>query len=160
VLRSFNDWSGWRDDAERTAALKPFTLRLINSLASPEIEVKRALQAADWGLREKLAEVCEIVELPDHAATLRALAPLTGAASIRAATPAINRAALAALAALAARAARDARDARDARAARDARDARDARAALDARDAEYEAARKRRIQDACALIERMLAVTA
>jgi len=133
----------WNDGVSNAVrqGLKPLIPRVLHTATGRADELTRAWLVVDWSVRERFALWLERGGLRDHAIAVRALAPITGVETAKAAAPVVKaarRAARDALAALGARAARDALaalGARDALAARDARDARAALAALGARDA-------------------------
>ena len=130
----------WNDGVSNAVrqGLKPLIPRVLHTATGRADELTRAWLVVDWSVRERFALWLERGGLRDHAIAVRALAPITGVETAKAAAPVVKaarRAARDALAALGARAARDALaalGARDARAALGARDARDALDALDA----------------------------
>ena len=142
VLAAFGrSWNDRLPDADRQQ-LKQYIPRLVSTYKGPKLQIARAFIALDWMTRTHLPMWLEKVpELAEHAAKLRALAPITAELGEAERTAAIDQANEAAWAARAARAAWAAWDAWAARAAWDAwdswdaRDARDAWDAWDARDA-------------------------
>ncbi len=101
------------DDALRTQLLAPLIPELLGHPASnPEINRILAFKCADYAVRQVAPRALESAKLPDEAAKLRALAPVTDQAAAYAARDAARAAANAADAADAARAAANA--ARDA----------------------------------------------
>ncbi len=142
VLAAFGrSWNDRLLDADRQQ-LKQYIPLLLDTYKGSKLQIARAFLALDWATRTHLPMWLEKVpELAEHAAKLRALAPITaelGEAERAAAIDQANEAARAARAAWAAWdawAARAARDAWAARAARAAWDAWAARAAWDAWDA-------------------------
>jgi hypothetical protein len=130
--RSWNDRLG---DVERQS-LKQYVPMLVGTYKGPALQIKRAFMALDWLWRVHAPLWLEQVPgLAEHAATLRALAPITSELGEAERKDALDKAAAAARAAWAARAARAAWAAWDAWAARAAWDAWAARAAWDAWDA-------------------------
>jgi hypothetical protein len=140
------------DDALRTRLLTPLIPDLLGHPASnPEIDRILAFKSADYAVRQVAPRALESAKLPDEAAKLRALAPVTDQAAADAARDAARAAARAAAnaaadtAAYAADAAADAAAyaaadaAADAAARAAAREA--ARAAANAADAAADAAR-------------------
>jgi hypothetical protein len=141
VLRAFviawND--AIPDDARRTALLKPFIPKLLDTTSTAAVESTRSYLALDWLVRVHTPAWLDLTPASrPHAEALRALAPLVDTASAAAASPPLNAArdaaARAASRAAARAAARDAAARAASRAA--ARDAaRDAAAWAAARDA-------------------------
>lgn len=130
--RSWND----RTDDETRQTLKRYIVPLTDTMQGPELSVRRSLMALDWMWRVHVPHWFDLVPaLAEHAATLRALPPLTVELGETERTTALEKATAARTAAKAARAAWAAWaawDAWDARAAWDARDAWDAWDAWDA----------------------------
>ena len=120
--------SGWSSNAARTAAIAPYLLPQIGT-AGDGLDQRRAYALADVAVREIAPEALDAAGLHEHAATLRALAPIVDQATARAAGAAAVAAGAAAGAAAraAVEAAGAAGDAEDAWAA--------ARAAVEAGDA-------------------------
>ena len=119
--RAINDsmGEGPEGDALRDKHLAGIAPLLINTRSTRDVERRRAYLLTDRAVRVIAPMALDAVGLHDHAATLRALAPVTDAATARAAYAAAYAAANAANAAT--RATRATRAA--AHAARDARDA-------------------------------------
>ena len=150
VLAAFgHSWNDRLAEEDRQG-LKKYIRPLLDTYKGPQLQIRRAFMALDWSWRTYAALWIEQVpELAEHAATLRAMAPITAELGEAERTAALDKVAAAARAAWAAWAARGARGARDARAAWaawdawsawDARDAWAARDAWDARDARDAAA--------------------
>ena len=121
VLAAFGrSWNDRLPDDERQS-LKQYIPLLAGTYQGPKLQVRRAFMALDWLWRVNAPMWLEHVpELAEHAAALRALAPITaelGEAERTAAIDQANEAAWAAMAARAARAAWDAWAAWDAAAA-------------------------------------------
>jgi hypothetical protein len=108
--RSLNDvmGEGPEGDALRDRYLGDIAPLLVGTRSTPEVERRRAYLLADRAVRVIAPMALEAVDLHDHAATLRALAPVTDAATARAAYAAatVGCAAARAAAYAAARAAR------------------------------------------------------
>ena len=168
VIRSFV--IGWNDaipdDARRTALLKPFLLKILDTKSTREVELTRSYLAFDWLVRVQAPAWLDLSPaLQGHAAALRALAEITDQKTIDAASPSVAAARAAARAAAWAAAWAAARDAAWA-AARDAAwDAAWAAARDAARDAAWAAARDalqptvEQLQVSAAdLLDRMIAV--
>lgn len=88
-MRRLNDWA---TDEER-AAFVPLTLRVANSRGSVDVEIRRALMSADWGIRQKLPEACDLLDLPEQASALRALDEIVDARTLQASIAPLNSAA-------------------------------------------------------------------
>jgi hypothetical protein len=83
-MRSWND--AIRTDEKRNALLKPLLPLLVGSRSTPEVELKRSYLAFDWLARVQAPAWLDLSpSLKTHADTLRALAPLTDKASVKAA---------------------------------------------------------------------------
>ena len=169
-MRAWND--GLPDD-ERSTLLLPLIPKLVGTAASPEIEERRSLMAADWLVRVHTPAWLKLAGLKDQAAALEGLPEITSMAqvpSIRGPIEAVRKDAAAAWAA-AWDAARDAAWAAARAAARDAawdaaRDAAWDAARAAARDAAWDAAwaklaptKQALQQSALLLVERMIALT-
>jgi hypothetical protein len=145
VLAEFGRvWNDGLPDDERQQ-LKRYIVLLPNTNKGEVLSLKRSYMALDWAIRVNLpAWLALSPGLAEHAATLRALAPITDETRLSAATSAIDLARAAAAAAWAAAWAAARAAARDAAraAARDAARAAAWAAARDAaRDAAWDAAR-------------------
>ena len=98
--RAWND--GMRSDAER-AQLKRYIPLLPGSASGPALSEARAWLAMDWLVRTNLPAWLELSPgLAEHAAKLRALAPITGEQGLALAQPTLDHAARDAAAARAA----------------------------------------------------------
>lgn len=84
ILPNINDWM-WRDDAHRTAVIMPFLPRLAKCARSDDIDSRIAFRLADMAVRTIAAEAMEFAQLPEMAATLRALTPIVDRAAADAA---------------------------------------------------------------------------
>jgi hypothetical protein len=90
VIRSFV--IGWNDaipdEARRTAILKPFLLKILDTKSTPAIELKRSYLAFDWLVRVQTPAWLDLSpNLQAHAIALRELAAITDQATIDAAAP-------------------------------------------------------------------------
>jgi hypothetical protein len=90
----------WLDAAHRTAVLRPYLRHML--ALDPASDGRRAYAVADYAVRAILPPLFERLGLAEHAAALRALAPIVDDANAAAAVAAGNRAADAASSAAAA----------------------------------------------------------
>ena len=98
--RAWND--GMRSDQEREQ-LKPYIVLLPGTAQGDELSQRRAFMAIDWSIRTSTPAWLDLAPaLAEHAAALRALAPITGQQQLADATPTLERAGQAAAAARAA----------------------------------------------------------
>jgi hypothetical protein len=154
-MRSWND--GISDEQERTALLKPFIPKLINTKGSKKLEQRRATMAADWLIRTHTVAWLRLAKLNEQANLLAALPEITDFAncpSLMPALTAVRKDAAAARAAAMAAAMDAAWDAAMAAAGAAARDA--------ARAAAWDALKSTQIElqkSAQELVERMIALT-
>jgi hypothetical protein len=162
-MRSWND--GLPDD-ERTSLLLPLIPRLVGTAASPEIEERRSLMAADWLVRTHTPAWLKLAGLTEQAAVLEALPEITSMAqvpSIRGPIEAVRKDAAAAWAAARAAAGAAAGDAAWAAAGAAAwaaaRAAAGAAAWAAAAGAKLAPTRQALQQSAYVLVERMIALT-
>jgi hypothetical protein len=179
VLTVFMQRLNDRATDDERQRLKPYALKLVNTRASHEVEVKRAYVLADWAVREGAPFAIEWRGFPEQAAALRSLPevkdhdsalkardaarPIRDALRKKAAAYAAAAAAYAYADAAAAAAYADADAAAyaaDADAAAYAADAAAADADADAADADADAARSRLMDSALAAVDRALAITA
>jgi len=72
ILPGFNDAPGWRDDAHRTAVMRPYLKRFLALDPAPH-DRKRVYALVDHAYRQVLPALCDTLNLPDEAAKLRAL---------------------------------------------------------------------------------------
>jgi len=79
--------------ADHLADLKPFAPRLIGTAGHRDIDQQAAYLLADWALRDITPHALDVIGLTDHAATLRALAPVVDRESARTAKEAYRAAA-------------------------------------------------------------------
>ena len=119
--RRLND-ATWPSDADRTRVLRPFVARLSGSRSTRKVERMRAFVAADWACRTLLPAALDKRGQTSAAEQLRALRPISDAATARAARDKAQAAAAAAAAAYAAYADAYAADAAAAAAAAAARE--------------------------------------
>jgi hypothetical protein len=83
-MRSWND--AIQNDAHRDELLKPLLPLLLHSRSTSAVELKRSYLAFDWLARVQAPAWLDLTPaLKPHAETLRALAPLTDKASVKAA---------------------------------------------------------------------------
>jgi hypothetical protein len=144
IIASFmRSWNDGMNEIDRQK-LKAWLPRVLNTVATPEIEQRRGLMAADWTIRVFTPTWLDLANLGDEAAALRALPEVRSWDDVEAAQPALDRARTKAAAARDAAwdAARDAARAAAWAAARDeARDAAWDAARAAARDAAWDEAR-------------------
>ena len=84
VLRAFV--MAWNDaivdDAQRTAVLKPFIPKLLNTKSTPAVELRRSYLAFDWLARVQTPTWLDLTPaLAEHARALRELTEIKGAAA-------------------------------------------------------------------------------
>ena len=87
AFRAVNDWSGWRNDAARTAFMRPYLQRL-GRLALADRHAPYAAYgyaAADVACRVIAPMALDAAGMGEHAAALRGLAPVVSAPTARAA---------------------------------------------------------------------------
>ncbi len=90
-MRSWND--AISTTAKRDALLKPLLPLILNTASTPAVELKRSYLAFDWLARVQAPAWLDLTEsLKSHAATLRALTPLTDSASVAAASAPLDAA--------------------------------------------------------------------
>jgi peptidoglycan hydrolase CwlO-like protein len=83
-MRNWNDQI--KDDAVRTALLRPLLPLLVGSRSTEEVELRRSYLALDWLARECAPAWLSLRDdLKAHAVALRGLAPLTDTTSCKAA---------------------------------------------------------------------------
>jgi hypothetical protein len=76
------------DDARRTALLKPFLLKMLDTTSTRAVELKRSYLAFDWLVRVQTPAWLDLSpDLKAHAVALRELAAITDQATIDAASP-------------------------------------------------------------------------
>ena len=81
------------DDVRRTALLKPFLLKMLDTKSTPAVELTRSYLAFDWLVRVQMPAWLDLSQtLAQHATALRACAPLVDRATIDAATPSLTAA--------------------------------------------------------------------
>ena len=102
VIRSFviawND--AIPDDARRTALLKPFLLKILETKSTEAVELQRSYLAFDWLVRVQTPIWLDLSpNLKAHAVALRELAAITDQLTIDAASPKVDAAGAAAWAA-------------------------------------------------------------
>lgn len=151
VIGAFmRSWNDCLTDADRDRILAPYITRLVGSRSTSDVELRRSYLAFDWLIREQLAAWLSLTPaLAERAVALRALPPLVTAAAVRSVVPLLREAQ---------------QDAATARAAASdaASDAAWDAAWAAAGDPASKALAPTRDQlqvSACALIDRMLAVT-
>jgi len=96
-MRSRND--NLPDDESRTRLLLPLIPKIIGTRATPEVERARAYMALDWLARECAPAWLDAAGLSEHAAALRALAPIMDKESAKASQETLDAARAAAWAA-------------------------------------------------------------
>lgn len=78
VLCAFmQSWNDSLPDAERDALLRPLIPRLVGTRATPEIEERRAMMAADWLIREHTPAWLRLAGLTAQADALASLPEIT-----------------------------------------------------------------------------------
>jgi hypothetical protein len=87
-MRSWND--GISDEQERTALLKPFIPKLINTKGSKKLEQRRATMAADWLIRTHTVAWLRLAKLNEQANLLAALPEITDFANCPSLMPALT----------------------------------------------------------------------
>ena len=80
-MRSWND--NLPDDESRTRLLLPLIPKIINTVGSVKKESQRSWMALDWLARECAPAWLDAAGLGEHAAALRALAPIVGKESAK-----------------------------------------------------------------------------
>jgi len=93
-MRSWND--GLPDDATRTRLLMPLIPKILNTAGSSDVEERRSYMALDWLARECAPTWLDVAGLSEHAAALRALAPIVDTASAEASQETLDAAGAAA----------------------------------------------------------------
>jgi len=93
-MRSWND--SLPDDESRTRLLLPLIHKIINTAGSVKKESQRSWMALDWLTRECAPAWLDAAGLGEHAAALRALAPIVGKESAEASNDALIAASCAA----------------------------------------------------------------
>ena len=86
-LRSWNDAL---PDDERDALLRPLVLRLVGTRATPEIERRRAMMAADWLIRLHTPAWLRLAGLTAQADALASLPEITDFSQCPSLMPALN----------------------------------------------------------------------
>ena len=90
AFRRVNDWSGWRNDKDRTAFMRPYLMRL-GRLALADRHAPNAAYgyaAADVACRVIAPMALDAAGMGEHAAALRGLTPVVSAPTARAAAAA------------------------------------------------------------------------
>ncbi len=93
VLAAFGRNLNDRLFADHLDDLKPFAPRLIGTAGHYDIDQQAAYLLADWAVRDITPRALDAIGLTDHAATLRALAPVVDRESARTAKEAYRAAA-------------------------------------------------------------------
>jgi ElaB/YqjD/DUF883 family membrane-anchored ribosome-binding protein len=83
-------WNDALPDAERDTLLRPLILRLPGTRATPEIDMRRAIMATDWLVREYTPAWLRQANLSAHAEALQTLPEITDPSHLRLIMPTLD----------------------------------------------------------------------